>query len=500
MRLECVMRSALRLALFGLVSVAPSAIAFAAPPLENYANDRNYALERVKMIREKLHVTGGLSVLDDEWYTVGSAVSQIAGMWTYAAEGSAVYRDYVARQPKKTAHDPKEILESVSKSSKRYDAELDAEGQRIIDQFLRSGLPAMLDRLASAGPLVPTISVERPAIGHSINLRDVSRAAAFNVTRMSLARRRGDDAEFLRATRHNLAIGCAVSCEATLLGYGLGSGVERSTLKRIVEESLAEPFSPDTTKQLAILFDRSPGLDWATAMHCERLGLLDLTDWMYRSEGGLDSALGIGPKSTPAERAEAAAKKMQLASREETLAAIDAMLIPVIGELEGDPAASPEALRKSASLYQKLSTDESFQKKNIALTILMINLSSMQVDERDHRTLRSGVRTMLALECFKADKGHLPDSLDELVPAYLAKVPLDWLTPTPCNPIHYIKVDPAKDPLGREYLVYSVGRDGVDDQGKFDPAKPFRGLSGEGDRVKGYDYIINTTESLFDRK
>jgi hypothetical protein len=62
----------------------------------------------------------------------------------------------------------------------------------------------------------------------------------------------------------------------------------------------------------------------------------------------------------------------------------------------------------------------------------------------------------LALRCYRAEQGHGPERLEELVPKHLKRVPLD---PFNGKPLTYRA-------QGTNWLLYSVGLDGVDDGGK----------------------------------
>lgn len=64
--------------------------------------------------------------------------------------------------------------------------------------------------------------------------------------------------------------------------------------------------------------------------------------------------------------------------------------------------------------------------------------------------------TQLALQCFRSEQGHVPRQLDDLVPKYLQRVPTD---PFSNQPLVYRA-------QGTNWLLYSVGPDGVDDGGK----------------------------------
>lgn len=78
--------------------------------------------------------------------------------------------------------------------------------------------------------------------------------------------------------------------------------------------------------------------------------------------------------------------------------------------------------------------------------------------ERDTEriALLRSARTILAIERFRLAKSRTPDRLDELVPTYLDAVPAD---PFDAKPVRYKKYP-------RHYVVYSVGPDGRDDDGK----------------------------------
>ena len=62
----------------------------------------------------------------------------------------------------------------------------------------------------------------------------------------------------------------------------------------------------------------------------------------------------------------------------------------------------------------------------------------------------------LALRSYRSDQRRVPAKLAELVPRYLQRVPQD---PFSDKPLIY-------RPSGTNWLLYSVGVDGVDDGGK----------------------------------
>jgi hypothetical protein len=71
-------------------------------------------------------------------------------------------------------------------------------------------------------------------------------------------------------------------------------------------------------------------------------------------------------------------------------------------------------------------------------------------------TLAVQVMTMYALHTYKMDNGHNPENLKTLVPEYLKKVPIDPFDGV--EPLHY-------ELRGNQYLLWSIGPDGVDNHG-----------------------------------
>lgn len=74
-----------------------------------------------------------------------------------------------------------------------------------------------------------------------------------------------------------------------------------------------------------------------------------------------------------------------------------------------------------------------------------------------HAVVRARLVTAeLALRCYRCDQGRAPGRLDELVPKYLERVPQDAFRNAPL----------VYRPQGTNWLLYSVGADGVDHGGK----------------------------------
>ncbi|HEV3167164.1 MAG TPA: hypothetical protein VGZ22_24360 [Isosphaeraceae bacterium] len=75
---------------------------------------------------------------------------------------------------------------------------------------------------------------------------------------------------------------------------------------------------------------------------------------------------------------------------------------------------------------------------------------------------------LVAVERYRKANGRWPETLDQLVPRYLAKLPAD---PFEDGPVRYTKSDDEEG-----VVVYSVGQDGTDNHGILDTK--FRGITG----------------------
>ncbi len=67
------------------------------------------------------------------------------------------------------------------------------------------------------------------------------------------------------------------------------------------------------------------------------------------------------------------------------------------------------------------------------------------------------MRLAATLLVFRAEKGHYPEKLDDLVPQFIASLPIDIFSEKP------LIYRPDDDRAG--FLLYSVGENGVDDGG-----------------------------------
>jgi hypothetical protein len=99
---------------------------------------------------------------------------------------------------------------------------------------------------------------------------------------------------------------------------------------------------------------------------------------------------------------------------------------------------------------------QSTSKAHILLHVMMPALSRViTIDIRNIAQLRTA-RVGLAIERYRLAAGSLPDTLADLVPAYLESVPKD---PFDGKDLRYKKMEAG-------FVVYSIGEDQIDDGGK----------------------------------
>lgn len=120
----------------------------------------------------------------------------------------------------------------------------------------------------------------------------------------------------------------------------------------------------------------------------------------------------------------------------------------------------------------------------------LTSLNVFTIEQRSRLIVR-GIRTMIAVERYRNAHGDVPPTLESLVPDWLEELPID---PWSDASLRYTRVDPAKDRIGRSYLLYSIASDFRDDGGKeFQSdyiATPTLALPARPE-FHGYDFVIN---------
>lgn len=93
--------------------------------------------------------------------------------------------------------------------------------------------------------------------------------------------------------------------------------------------------------------------------------------------------------------------------------------------------------------------------------VLTPSLSGFYVAEARIRMQIDIAEAAIAVEQFRRAEGRLPESLDELVPVYLAAPPLDIYTQN--DPVSYEDYGEPMDNGSKSFVIFSVGRNGTED-------------------------------------
>ncbi len=91
----------------------------------------------------------------------------------------------------------------------------------------------------------------------------------------------------------------------------------------------------------------------------------------------------------------------------------------------------------------------------LAIRMLPLIHSFFRISDQNIQ-MRRNLHVAVALAAYRSDNRHYPESLEELVPKYIASIPNDFFTNQP----------PIYRPNGAGYRLYSVGPNGKDDDGR----------------------------------
>jgi hypothetical protein len=280
----------------------------------------------------------------------------------------------------------------------------------------------------------------------------------------------GDDAATLESLRDAMSIGRHLSApQQFLLGSLVRFGVDALAVYALEEitPSLrvggdADTADPRATRARVIefmqqLLDVAPLAEsWKSAMQCERMSQLDAVRWMSGARGGMRVLAGL-PAPAPAIAVGSGISLMVAPAWN-----LDALrVMKRCGDFaraatqESWPAAQSSLSPDPERVAQDGAAEVAWMFSRILAPSFEDGLRQMYADV----ALRRFAATALAIRLYELDHGQRPAALAELVPAYLPAVPLDPFDPND-GPLRYLPEAPSP-------LLYSVGRNGVDEGGAF---------------------------------
>ncbi len=273
--------------------------------------------------------------------------------------------------------------------------------------------------------------------------------------RMAEARAAGDVAEFTQAAEHALALARAAMHQGTVISRLVGTAVQALTIEQVMLG--VHTLKPDDAQlaALAEVFRRQVGRlpPVHLPVNGERLQALDLCRAAFTADGQADRAAieRLAQVPIPAPDAARATRAANVATVEEAYALWARWWEPP--RWKRDAAASPSAWLEA--------------RKNdpgamvVGLLLPAVERAAKVDDQVALR--RQGVLAMLAVERYQRATGAYPADLAAVVAkGLLAAVPTD---PVTGKPLGYRRLE-KPDEAGRNYLLYSVGFDGVDNGGR----------------------------------
>jgi hypothetical protein len=315
----------------------------------------------------------------------------------------------------------------------------------------------------------PLLSVLLPDLGEQRKLANVARAAARQ------ARLRGDHAAAVEYARDLMGIARAIDFQSLLISHLVAAGIGESAVyeleqlapdlevsgraaRRPAETKVARPATPDQVRLLiADLLDEAPANQaLRQAFRTERVMQLDTAALVADRKLPLSTVSGTS----------GGGKGAGIDHLPRALILSDARL------MLDHTTATLAVLEKSADWpsYQKNAPASPLPDKGASARhfVAGLLLPAYENAVRTHfRSLadRRLAAAALAVRCYAADHGRLPQKLDELVPQYLPSVPLDPFA-AGGKPLRYVA---APVPL-----VYSVGDNGTDEGGSDQRVNPKR--------------------------
>ena len=355
------------------------------------------------------------------------------------------------------------------------------------------GIHDHLDRLADAS----TYTRQLPLGGRlaTVLLPELLPAIAIGRS-LALELRRAselhDDAATARAVVRSLALGKAISQQHSLMDRLVAIAMF-GILSRELRFALTErPPAQQELDRIADALDRYRLPALKLAIEGEHINILDTIQWAHTDDGygngrlivsrlNMSELLGGPSTNSGLSSAIANLSSIRYPRKRQTIRQANTLFESLF---EYSELTRQERLSQTSSPYDSI---DALPRRQVVLRMLVPAFGKAIAANDVHNAHYAGTRTMVAIEQFNAHRGHYPSSLDELVPDLLTVLPIDPFAPD--GRFIYRTFDPATDPFGRSYTLYSVGYDGNDDGGQvIDDDQPQNALERD---HPGTDFVFN---------
>lgn len=355
-----------------------------------------------------------------------------------------------------------------------------------LEHFPEYGIDERLDALRAARTLVRPASQTFMLGALWQDLGDSRGLARALRARMRLAGERGDHAAFVADFERTLALARHVGAQATVIERLVGIGITASALSETKEQLRLHPPDARTCRDLLAALDRQVHFQpFSFHIEGEREQLLEYLQAIHSDDGHAD-----GIRITTAARALAGDPPGP------RIVNVAGIFLPSKKQMVDAANTAFDGVAKSADLPRRRDRKSVFDYGAFVAVLgprysLLAPLGSAldkAIASNDQVQLDlAGTRTLIAIELFRLENGHLPASLAELVPSCLPSLPDDPYAPD--GMLRYVILD-HPDEHARTFLLYSVGADGTDNHAS--PARnSYASLLSQSAEGSGTDFIIN---------
>jgi len=363
--------------------------------------------------------------------------------------------------------------------------------ERFLDTLVQSGLLAHQNLLLQArrferpidGPRL--VDLTYPDLRLARGLARADRALLLRYWKEGGAK----DLEAAKAFEWLLALGRVYRYQFGSINSLVGIAIQALALNTIREVCVVRPLNAASLEYCLRAMDRqldAPGGDFA--LQCERAMVLDAIQATFTDDGHGDGYflaaehINLGVITGGKSRKISTGQGFFQAGKKELIAKFEELIKPDLERAKVLP-------RDRVEEPVRETVDDLSWRFNI-LKILAPALNKLIAARDQLLGDIEGTRTMLAIELFRSRTGHLPNSLSELVPQYLAAEALDPLAP---GTLRFRLQNASADAFARGYLLYTVGFDRVDNDARVNEKAPYAPLNGM-KAGNGFDFVFNALE------
>ncbi|MCC6951443.1 MAG: hypothetical protein IT433_08345 [Phycisphaerales bacterium] len=360
-------------------------------------------------------------------------------------------------------------------------------GRQMIDAYRKDGVYEAMDRMAkcprarrdyTVTPGTPTMNLLLPHLGPARNM------ARLNGARMRLAFEAGDVAEFERAARANQALARMLSYSPVLIEGLVGFAIESLNYGQM-RRVLAKNPGPEWLDAMSrVLSEQQPAGDALVMLRGERSIAVESTALLFSEPANVRfGRFSKGVASTVGMLGGGMSPRWRLGTFDQNREYIDSVFDRV------DKAAALRAGERGDLAVIDPEAETSLLLPQMLVPAMRRALTSCDMVQTD----RAGILAMIALERFRIETGGYPQTLQQLVPKYLAEPPQDVWTG---EPLRYRALVEPYSPGGFRYVLYSVGADQTDDGA---PLKPGATSIRDWDAMRrssrtSIDFVVSSTD------